>query len=1288
MGATLRYLRRELLALTVIVAVTVGALLIVVRSHSFGVLLQHRVNAYLAEHFVGSTTFGEINSWRWSQGVTIRDLSVRDGSQQIVHIPRLELGYALIPLLWHEARLKVIAYDPDVHLVRNRDGQWNILQAYASKTVVVTSHANGFEIRLDSIGLRHASIDVAPNGVGGPHYRLRSSWLDARLEIPSSGVRFNATRLATRLEVPAMPSVAVEAALSYQNVKQPAELNVDSLKLATPTSSASLAGKLVFTQTYGIDAVLKFGRLTPQDLARLVPSYPLRDDLNGNVALKGPANALHVEARIGAGKASLGATIDSDLTRVTPTFDGEVALTRFDLSKLTIAQQLAGMINAVVAARGVGTDIAKLDLEARIDGHHIGVGANALGTVTMSGSAKGGVARVAGTYAAGIARVFVDGSAKLAANPHYHLLLSTQHINVAQVPLLAAAPTTDLNSRIVVDGSGFALAKLDTIVEGQATPSRVSTIPITSIAISSHIRAGRAEISKARFVSSGTILNLAGSVGFVSGTATRLSYSVRAASIAPWLTLVRLTGDGQLNADGTLTGSMLNPGAIGIRTRGTVECASLSVIGLSAASASATFDFGEIGRTTIPYGNASAKFNAPDLRGVQLHSLVAQVQVDRSSPPAARILLTAQDIDNRVDSLAASVIYQPNRIAANLSQLTLNLADNSWRLTHDAQFARDRRGLTLANFELRSGSRSLALDMALPVDGPQKITLRATQFDLATLKPVTPGNPSIAGSLTADVQIGGIAAAPSIDASLDGTGLAMNSQPLGDLGAKLHYEAEDATVDATLRQDRAHIVSVRGGIPMNLSWANGFLIHLGTNTSLKILSPGLRLAPFAQFAPKAVRNVGGLIAIDLALTGPLTHPVTNGTISLNSAAGEIVPLGVNVTEVKSVLLLSPTELRFTEISARAGDGTLTGGGSVRLSNYLPGAIGLRLNLHNWPAISTRRYQATIDADLNASGSADAPKLSGVVQVVNGTIHPDLAFLTNTGPLAPDPTITVIRAGQTLPDFAATGPPLETNTAPSQSDTIPAAITLSESLDRIAVDIKIAIHRDTWIRHPDASAELEGQLQVSRKPGKQVIVVGQIQTVRGWMAFHGRRFDLASGTILFTGGRRIDPSLDIDARLTVSEYMIDVLVTGVASKPILKLQSSPQLAQADILSLILFGKTSSALGKAERTSLRQQGVTMAAGAAAATIGKEISQSLGLESLGFDLSGVGAGGNEVGFGRYVTRDIYVSASQDVSGVNGKPARKVTVQYYIMRWLSIATSNLSDGSSEISISLSKQY
>jgi hypothetical protein len=1288
MDTMLRYLRRTLLALAVIVAVAAIILIIIVRSHSFGVLLQHRVNAYLADNFAGSTTFGEVNSWKWGEGVTIHDLWVRDGSQQIVHIPRLELSYALVPLLWHEARLKLIAYDPDVYLVRNRHGQWNILAAFASRTPVVTSNANGFVIRLDSVGIRQGSIEVAPNGVDGPHYRLRSSWLDARLEIPSSGLRFSASRLATRLEAPAMPPVALEAALSYQNVNQPAELNLDSLKLATASSSASLTGKVVFNQTYRIGALLKLDRLTPQDLARMVPSYPLRDDLSGNVALKGPANAMHLEARIVTGQASLGATIDSDLTRTRPTFDGKVTLARFDLGKLVIAQQLGGVIDAVVAARGVGTDTAKLDVETKIDGHDVGIGTNSRGYLKLSGGVKGGLARVAGSYTAGSARVTLDGTANLVAHPHYHLGLTTQHLDVAKIALLAAVPPTDLNSRVVVDGSGYVLAKLDTIVEARATASRISTIPIASALISSHIRAGRAELSSARFVSSGTTLNVAGVAGLIPGTALQLSYAVRAASIAPWLALVHIKGDGRLAADGTVTGTMPNPSAAGMRTRGRLECASLATIGLSASSGSATYDFSGIGRTTIPYGTASAKLDAPELRGVELHSLVAQLQVDRSNPAAAKIMLTAHDIDNRVDALAANVLYQPNRIAANVSQLTLNLADNSWHLSQDAQFTKDRRGLALANFELRSGSRSLALDMALPINGPQKITLRARQFDLATLKPVTPGNPSIAGSLTADVRIGGLATAPSVDAKIGADALAINSQPLGDLGATIRYDAKDAIVDATLRQDPEHTLGVRGTIPMNLNWANGFLVRLGTGSNLKIFSPGLRLAPFAQFAPQTVRNVGGLVGIDLALTGQLTHPVAIGTIALNSGAGEIVPLGVTVTDVKTILSLSPTELRFAEISARAGDGTLTGGGSVHLTDYAPGAIALRLNLHHWPAVSTRQYQATIDADLNAGGNADAPKLAGLVEVLNATIHPDLTFLANSGPLAPDPTILVIQPGDKPPYFASNEPP-EMQMAPAQADTVAVAPTLSQRLDKVAVDIKVAIHRDTWIRHQDASAELEGHLQVSRKPHEHVIVIGQIETVRGWMAFHGRRFDLASGTILFTGGQRIDPSLDIDARLTVSEYTVDVLVSGAASKPTLKLQSSPQLAQADILSLIIFGKTSSALGKAERTSLRQQGATMAAGAAAATIGKEISQSLGLESLGFDLSGVGAGGNEVGFGRYVTQDVYVSASQDVSGgINGTPARKVTVQYYLMRWLSISTSNLSDGSSEISIGLNKQY
>src|SRR5262249_30376159 len=154
-----------------------------------------------------------------------------------------------------------------------------------------------------------------------------------------------------------------------------------------------------------------------------------------------------------------------------------------------------------------------------------------------------------------------------------------------------------------------------------------------------------------------------------------------------------------------------------------------------------------------------------------------------------------------------------------------------------------------------------------------------------------------------------------------------------------------------------------------------------------------------------------------------------------------------------------------------------------------------------------------------------------------------------------------------------------------------------TFNNLAMKVTVIIRRNTWIRHPDAAAELEGNLDVDKDPGGPIRVAGEVRTVRGWVNYFNREFTLKTGVFTFTGGSKIDPGLDINAQYLVTNYTISILVGGTASKPTLQLNSQPELAQADILSLILFGRTTDAIGQGQQANLQQAATRMATGAAA-------------------------------------------------------------------------------------------
>ena len=150
-----------------------------------------------------------------------------------------ELGYSLIPLLWHEARIEITAVDPAINLQRESDGEWNLMKALASKSpAAASSGSTAFTIYLDKLGVRNAAIDLAPQGASGPHYRFEAADLDADLAIKSAGLEAELTELRTRIAAPGMPPADLYAAAFLQQ----REWSGESKNQRSPPHDSGLGG--------------------------------------------------------------------------------------------------------------------------------------------------------------------------------------------------------------------------------------------------------------------------------------------------------------------------------------------------------------------------------------------------------------------------------------------------------------------------------------------------------------------------------------------------------------------------------------------------------------------------------------------------------------------------------------------------------------------------------------------------------------------------------------------------------------------------------------------------------------------------------------------------------------------------------------------------------------------------------------------------------------------------------------------------------------------------------------
>src|SRR5207247_11270363 len=191
-------------------------------------------------------------------------------------------------------------------------------------------------------------------------------------------------------------------------------------------------------------------------------------------------------------------------------------------------------------------------------------------------------------------------------------------------------------------------------------------------------------------------------------------------------------------------------------------------------------------------------------------------------------------------------------------------------------------------------------------------------------------------------------------------------------------------------------------------------------------------------------------------------------------------------------------------------------------------------------------------------------------IVPRRVDGDLGVTTRTTNLEPIPAAT----GESAYSTKATE--YETGAVDTKGQTPPPT-----AFNALSMNVHVTVPDDLVVkgsdlRAPDApiglgavNVTLGGDLRATKNPGTGIRLVGNVNTVRGYYDFQGRRFEiLRDGTVRFEGFEEINPRLDIRTRRIIQGVEARVNVRGTLKSPEIELSSTPPLEQADILALIV------------------------------------------------------------------------------------------------------------------------
>lgn len=736
--------------------------------------------------------------------------------------------------------------------------------------------------------------------------------------------------------------------------------------------------------------------------------------------------------------------------------------------------------------------------------------------------------------------------------------------------------------------------------------------------------------------------------------------SIKAESLSPWFALAGLDGGGTATADLSLSGDGRQQAADLKGSLTNLTWRSVDDQVLRAESAAVTLRTTDLMESLA--GRAVIEAAAVTLGELQLDRLSLSAEGDRSAA-ALRLQTTGAFRDPLALDATGRLRIEQNELSLDIETAAGQAFGNALKLRDPAKMTYRPDAFDLSQLALDFGLAHLSVSARIDSERVSG-NLTVDGLPIASLASLSPTG-GVTGVVNGAITIDGPRANPSGEGRLDGTNLKIEAADgVPPLGLTISGDWRDRRLKITgrLTGTPGRDAELDAELPLRLE-ADRLALTVPADESVSArLSWQGDMASVWSLVPLATHQMAGATEITGTLAGSLAAPEVSGSLRLTEGEYENLEIGTILKDVEIALDVEDNRAVLTRFTGNDGaKGRLAATGEVAVAPEQGYPFKFETDMTEFALVRRDDVTAVSDGHLSFEGALERASLKG-------------QFETRS---------VEVRIIDRLPAEVATLDVIETDTS-GKAEIFREDVKKNGAGPEIALDVAVAMPRRVFVRGRGLDSEWSGDLKVTGT-AQRPIVEGELTVVRGHLSVLTKTFRLTGGSVRFPGGAAVAPELDVQAEHKANGLTVTARASGPATNPTISLSSAPALPQDEIVSRILFDRSTAQLGALEAAQLAVA-VAELTGARGGLGALDFARSLlGVDVLRIETAGPGeAGGPEVEAGKYLRDDVYVGVKKGVTDDAGG----ISVEIELTPNISVESETGTTGESDIGVKFKWDY